>query len=108
MGVILIKNIYTLWGLETLSSACYILSESNPSIVALIVFENHSVHTDMARSTRLVILEEYIYSMGSETLPSAVYFMGSETLPSTSYIISYESSIPFYLTMFKLYPNKTM
>jgi len=42
--------------------------------------------TDMDRSTRLVIDQEYIY------------FMGSGTLFSYIYILSDESSIPFYST----------
>jgi len=50
--------------------------------------------------------QEYIYFMGSETLPSTyyilsdeyIYFMGSETLPSTYYILSDESNMPFYST----------
>jgi len=53
-------------------------------------FRDLSVHpdgqidgqTDMARSTD----QEY------------VYFMGSETLPSACYILSDESNIPFYST----------
>jgi len=60
----------------------------NPSIVALIVSEisvfiRTDGQTDMARSTRLVIL---------------AYFMGSETLPSACYILSDESSISSYST----------
>jgi len=42
----------------------------------------------MARSTRLVILIKNIY----------IYSMGSETLPSACNILSDESSIPFYST----------
>jgi len=33
--------------------------------------------------------QDYIYFMGSETLPFAIYFMGSETIPFTCYTILY-------------------
>jgi len=57
--------------------------------LALIVSEiSTDGQTDMARSTRLLILIKNIY----------VYFMGSETLSSACYILSDESSIPFYST----------
>jgi len=69
--VILIKNIYTLWGRKQRTD------------------RRTDGQTDMARSTPLLIPDqEYIYFMGSETLPSAeeyIYFMGSETLPSACY-----------------------
>jgi len=71
--VILIKNIYTLWGRKQRTD------------------RRTDGQTDMARSTPLLIPDqEYIYFMGSETLPSAeeyIYFMGSETLPSACYNI---------------------
>jgi len=53
--VILIKNIYTLWGRKQRTD------------------RRTDGQTDMARSTPLLIPDqEYIYFMGSETLPSAV------------------------------------
>jgi len=59
---------------------------TNPSVVVCIVSEISAFirtdgQTDMARSTPD---QEYIY------------FMGSETLPSVCCILSYESSKPFY------------
>jgi len=53
-----------------------------------------SVHTDKAKTTRLVI----IYFMGSETLPSAGYILSDESSIPFCYILSDESSIPFYST----------
>jgi len=59
----LIKNIYTLLGSETLPSACYIL--------------------------RKCFLLPVTYFR--ETLPSAFYILSSERLPSTCYLLSDES-----------------
>jgi len=58
----------------------------NPSIVAFIVFE----------------ISAFIWTDGHGQIDSAsdpdqeyIYFMGSETLPSACYILSDESSIPY-------------
>jgi len=34
----------------------------------------------------------------SDPAQEYIYFMGSETLPTASYILSHESSIPYYFT----------
>jgi len=98
--LILIKNIYTLWGRKHFDLFYSSLWARSTRLVIHRPFIRTDRQTDrrsdIARSTRLVILIRYIYFMGSETLPSALYtlwgrkrfllsvrfFMGSETLPS--------------------------
>jgi len=80
--VILIKNIYTLWGRRSWSRIYILYGVGDPD-------------------------QEYIYFMGSERTDKRtwldrlfkwcnknIYFMGSETLSSACYILSDESSIP--------------
>jgi len=76
---------------------------SSYSFIQISAFIQTGGQTDMARSTRLVILIKnfLIYGVMFVTYCHIFwrnYFKGSETLPSTSYILSEESSIPFYST----------
>jgi len=114
--VILIKIIYTLWGPETHPSACYIpyilYGVGNVSFTAL------QTQTDMARSTRLVILiKNTLYGVGNAFLLPITNFLTNLVYPFTlrvtilpvtycptnlvypfTLILSDESSIPFYST----------
>jgi len=136
----------SLWVLETAwhSAESYMrctrsseICMRNPNSLALIVsvilaFIRTDRQTDMARSTRLVILIKNMYTLWGRkrfllpvtyfptnlvyplhstagTLPSACYILSDESsipfystsngpLPSACYILSDESSIPFYST----------
>jgi len=79
-----LDEFYSLRGLQ--------LKQTETKILALILSEisafiRTDIQTDMARSTRLVIL-----------VKNVICFMGSISLLSTCYILSDESSIPFYST----------
>jgi len=100
--LILIKNIYTLWGPKRfILHLTYLLTNlvypftlrvtgitKKSSIVEYLDYQIPDTQTDMARSTELVILIKNIY-----TLRGQKRFL----LPCT-YILSDESSVPFYST----------